>query len=298
VSRPAEHLDVDALADVLSGEPEPPHLRSCAQCRSALAELDEASSQVSAQLRALGALPSATLPADLLSRLTAAVAASPPPSGEQVPDDGVANGPTSGRGSAAVTTLPTGRERSRSARRAAPAWAPVAAAAVVLLAVVGLGSALLRGGSPSPSAGSAESGGAGAAAARSALPAGPAVNSSRLDYGPDDVALRAALPALLAGRSQPSRRPAAAGGQTSGDPLSRLRDPAALAGCLSALLPPDNHSLRPVALDYAAYASRPALAVILPSTEPTKLDVFFVGPGCSAQDEQLVRFSRVDRPPG
>jgi len=80
------------------------------------------------------------------------------------------------------------------------------------------------------------------------------------------------------------------------DPLARLRDPVALAGCLAVVLDPANPAERPLALDYATYRGRPALAIVLPDPDPARLSVFVVGPACSQADDDLQYFTRVPRP--
>jgi hypothetical protein len=143
-----------------------------------------------------------------------------------------------------------------------------------------------------------------AGAARSAGDGLPRSDSGT-DYG-DDAAVRAALPGVLAGSAAAATMaaplPAPGAAQDSAasasvaDPLERLREPAGLASCLAALLPPEEPDVRPLALDYATYAGAPALAVVLPDPDPAKLSVFVVGPGCSQADDSTLRFVRVDRP--
>ncbi len=60
------HLDLDALADVLAGERDDAHLRTCPPCTDRLAELAAADASVTA---ALGALPPPPLPDGLSERL-------------------------------------------------------------------------------------------------------------------------------------------------------------------------------------------------------------------------------------
>ena len=79
--------------------------------------------------------------------------------------------------------------------------------------------------------------------------------------------------------------------------LDRLRTADGLAACLAALLPPDDTSVRPLAVDYAAYQGQPALVVLLPADDaPEKVDVFVVGAGCTVGDDQTLFFTRLDRP--
>ena len=115
------------------------------------------------------------------------------------------------------------------------------------------------------------------------------VGQSGVDFGPDRAALTRTLPALLAGA-------ATAGASTPVAGLQVLRQPAALAACLNALLPPDTPDARPLALDYARYLGQPALVVVLPGGAPSKVEVFIVGAACTAQDEDLLFYTRLSRP--
>ena len=284
-----EHLDLDALADVLAGEPAPPHLAGCAQCSAELAELRAADARVTA---ALQGLPEPALPADLPDRLAAALA-------------------REGRGSATgVTTLPAARSR-RPAR-----WLPAAAAAVLVLGGGAYALTQVRAGSD----GSSDS----SAAAGTAASAAPLVrNSTGTDYsGRTDLA--AAVPRLLTGAAVSAMAPAPAAGAggsggpahsdsskvttgTTGgsgsvagpmraagaDPLARLRTDPGLADCLAAVLPADDPSVRPLALDYAQFRGHPALVIVLPGTSEKSLDVFVVGPGCSRADDRVLFYASV-----
>lgn len=287
---PAPHLDLDTLADVLAQEAPPEateHLGSCSSCASRLAELDAAESRV---IAVLAMLPPPAVPADLSSRLTAALAAERP----------LAEGRSS------VTALP---------ERAAPPgrWLPAAAAGVVLFAGAGLGYALLSGsgGNDSDRATSAQDSAGGATA-------GLVLNASGTDYS-DAAAVTGALPEVLrgaagevmlaersveaqteggssSGNEDTAAEPAPASALSAGDPLERLRTTEGLADCLAALLPPEEPETAPLALDYATYAGAPALAVVLPDPDPAKLSIFVVGPGCSQADDSTLHFVRVDAP--
>lgn len=300
--QPPRHLDLDALADALAGEPDDTgHLAGCASCTSRLGELAAAEQRVSA---VLAGLPAPALPDDVAQRLTAALAAEPALTAS--PEEPGA--PTS---AAAVTTLPHRTARHR--------WLPAAAAAAVLvLGAGGLGLAFL------PSGGGDESASVAAGAGVADLP----TSDSGTDYA-DEAAVTQVLPGLLGGTaaageysadSGTSRSMAeglttdgtgAGGANESGpaqdsalsaqapaaaDPLERLRTPEGLADCLGALLPPDEPDVQPIALDYAQFSGRPALAVVLPDPDPEKVAVFVVGPGCTAQDESLLTFLRLDAP--
>ncbi|MDT7548748.1 MAG: hypothetical protein QOE84_1142 [Actinomycetota bacterium] len=285
----SEHIDLDELADAAAGEPTKEtahHLAGCADCQSAVDEVRTAQTPVTA---ALAALPSPELPTDVAAAIATALAAE-----------------SRATGTASVTTLPPAS--GSSARR----WLPAAAAVLVLLAGAGYGISRL-GSSDNASSTSAS----GAASGKDSA----ALNVVRNDTGADytgRAALAAAVPDLLAGTAatQQSRSalsapaPAsaplnAAGAQPAAsapaaaavaDPLARLRDNAGLADCLLALLPPDDPSVKPLALDYAQFKGSPALVVLLPSALPKKLDVFVVGPGCSQANDSTLFYTSVDKP--
>ncbi len=302
----SDHLDLDALADLLAGEGSgEAHLESCPDCAGRLDELAAAEVEVAASL---ALLPPPELPAGLADRISAALSeerplATPAPAGRTGTAAGAlvpgaaataASGsgpsdPAPGGHAATVTPLARGR------RRGPPAWLPAVAAGVVLLCGAGIGYAVLgdRGDAETTAGTAAESGG------DSAATAGPPRSSSGIDYA-DPTAVSAALPAVLAGEATAGRQPLAAAEGTSpapaDDPLARLRDPAGLASCLVALLPPEDPDVRPLALDYASYEGTPALAVVLPDPDPGKVGIYVVGPGCSQSADSLVFFSRLDRP--
>lgn len=281
----SQHVDLDALADLLDDETAEgaAHVETCSECRSALAELRRATAQVS---RDLAALPAAALPDDVRDRIDRALA-----------DDGAAL--------ASVTTLPAAR--TSPGRR----WLPAAAAVVLLLAGAGYGLSRLGGngdGTATSSAGRAADSAAGAAEL------GVVRNDTGTDYTGRD-SLATALPQLLTGAAADTAtvpkqaaplRGAPPGGASSpatslslpapADPLARLRDNAGLADCLLALLPPDDPSVRPLALDYATFKGTPALVVVLPGALPNKLDVFVVGAGCSRANDSTLFYTSVDKP--
>ena len=123
--------------------------------------------------------------------------------------------------------------------------------------------------------------------------------------------LAAAVPGLLTGNAADSARMAAApnpnaplsgaGGAVSSeadsvDPLARLRGDAALADCLAALLPPEDPSVQPLALDFGTFKGAPAMVAVLPGAVSGKLDVYVVGPGCARADAAVLFYASVDAP--
>ena len=267
------HLDLDALADQLAGVGAgDAHLSTCATCADRLAELKVAEASVAA---ALAALPAPAVPAGLADRITAVLAREPAAAPGSAPS--VAPARSEAAAASKVTPLDDRRRGPRP-------WLPAVAAGVVLLCGAGLGYALL--GQDDRVAGNAASDAARDGAA--APSAGLVRNESGLDYD-DLAAATAALPSLLAGTAGQTTR-------AETDPLSGLRDPAALASCLSALLPEDRPDVRPLALDYASFGGAPALAVFLPDPDPTRVGVFVVGPDCSKDDSNTLFFVRLVKP--
>jgi hypothetical protein len=289
---PEQHLDLDALADVLADDPSlgaEEHVAGCAQCRTALDELRAAQTQMREEL---GALPAVPMPVDVAARISDALR-DEAPTAPTVADDAAPATTT-------VTPFPTA---APDATRANPArWLAAAAAVVVLLAGGLYG--ISRLGDDSGSATSASSGAGGTEAAPKL---DIARNSSGTDYT-DRASLSAAVTTLLAGRAADSaltqQAPAATTPQndagaktlTAPDPLAPLRDNKGLAECLLALLPPDDPSVQPLAIDYATFRGSPAMVVLLPGAVENKLDVFVVGPGCSRANDSVLFYTSVDKP--
>jgi len=297
----SDHLDFDALADLLAGEGSgEAHLECCPDCAGRLDELAAAEVEVAASL---ALLRPPELPAGLADRISAALSEEPPlatPAGRSGATAAALVPGTAASGSGRSDPAPGGRAATvtplaRRRRRGSPAWLPAVAAGVLLMSGAGIGWAVLSdSGDVESTAGSAaESGG------DSAATAGPARSSSGIDYS-DPTAVTAALPAVLAGEADAARQPLATAEGTSpegaDDPLARLRDPAGLASCLVAVLPPEEPDVRPLALDYASYNRTPALAVVLPDPDPGKVGIYVVGPECSQSADSLVFFTRLDRP--
>jgi hypothetical protein len=287
VTAPHGHLDLDALADVLAGEGDDAHVRSCARCADALAELAAADLSVTA---ALHALPAPTVPAGLSQQLTRALH-------------------EERRREVAVV---------RPHRRRAPTWLPSAAAAVALVLAGAASWSLLdpslQGSSSDTSTasggggGGVESGAAGESEdSASEAAAGPALPPAAAT--PTDWAQGAARPAALArllvladadvdaqersDLAAPSAQaPPPAASALVGDALDRLRDPAELAACLGAL--PDGPG-DVLAVDYATYDGAPAVAVVRPA-DTGSVQVTLVGSGCSAADPALLDQVVLPRP--
>ena len=300
------HLDLDGLADHLAGEVDASrHLATCSGCTARLSELAGADHLVLAALRSLTDLP---LPAEVADRLSTALAAEPPLTGTPRPTG--TPPPTGDSASAAPLPTPAAAREATVVplddRRRRRAWVPAAAAGLVLAAGGLIGYAVVTGGQGSVDTSTAAPGAADEAAESGARGGFPTV-ASGLDYG-DAAAVTAALPTVLDGTADAGRLvaapppaapdPAAAQPPAAStvDPLARLRDPVALADCLAAVLDPADPAEQPLALDYATYQGRPALAVFLPDPDPGRLSVFLVGPACSRADDDVQFFTRVVRP--
>jgi hypothetical protein len=315
------HLDLDALADLLAGEGADTHVEHVAACAGCAGRLDELAAAEVEVAAVLAALPVPAPPPGLADRLTAALAAEAPLTPVEPAFGPTAEADAPSRpGPTTVTPFPTARTRPRPRRRSRR---PAAAAAADRVAAGTLAGAALRSGgrSSSDDAASSAAGGSGADPAADPM-AGLAVSETGTDYAADGR-LAGALPALLSGGGGPAEAAAAVpappdavapgdaldsgdtaasaptreSARASGEGLERLRDPAALASCLQALLPPEDDALRPLALDYAAYGGQPALVVVLPATDtPDKVDVFVVGAGCAVGNDSTLFFTRLDRP--
>ena len=287
----SDHLDLDALADLVDAPAPDEHLAACAECAGRLDGLHAAQARVTAALAALSDPP---LPDGLADRLTAQLG--------RAGDGDI---------SASVTTLP---ERNDATKRR---WLLPAAAAAVLLLALG-GYATQRGGRPGVSTSAS---GSAASAPRAAAPT--ITNNSGADYS-GQQALAAAVPQLLAGKANgrvaaaapaaPTASasapvvPAPAAGTGSApaedlssqqvapaDPLAPLRTGPGLAGCLQALLPPNDPSAAPLAIDYGSFRGTPALVVVLPSSIAGKLDVFVVGADCAPSHDSTLFYASVPR---
>lgn len=262
-----EHLDLEQLADLLAEENSDDiaaHAAGCDQCRERLAGLELAMGPVGASLTALG---QPEQPAELGARLHRAIlreqAVRHPPAG------------------APAAPAALDQRRKAKGRGTLSRLGPLLAGAAALV-VVGV---VIAQSSDSPTAGD------------DTAPAGPVaasmVTNSGADYDKAGTTIKAQLGGLLAGTVDD--RGAEAAGQP--DPLARLRPTEALASCVAGLTDV-NDTQPPLAVDYARFEGRPALAVVLPASNPAKVDVFFVGPSCTQADADLVHFARVDRPAG
>jgi len=298
------------------------HLSSCPRC----AEVD---AQLAAVTAILASTPAPPMPAALAARLDAALAAevaglagagSP---GRADPAAGAVPGPmaraAAQAGSAAPpesaappgSTVPSdgaaarhgtgpGRRggRPRAGSRLALRLAAVTAG-VVLLA--GGGYAVTRVISAGGTKGEASSSGA---AASPAPPNGEAAPGPSARAAPG-AAVQAALPVITSGTSyQPGQLKAQVGAVLKRYPvparprgeLSSGTGPQAafpdLAACVSHL----SGGHRPMLIDIAKYAGRPAAVIVVPAVGSPTVRVWVVGPGCSAQGGDVIAQTSLPAP--
>jgi hypothetical protein len=270
----SQHLDLDALADVLADGHEPEHLQGCESCRARLSELGTATAAVSGSLAAL-APPE--LPEGLADRLAAAVDA------ERAP--------------APANVLPLQPRRTRwlPALGAVAAAAAVVVGAVVLTGGGGDGSSTtsdlaLDSGYAVNETGADYSDKTLASALPQLLKGGAAATELQAPKATTALGATPGPTQARAGSSFDTAAPLAAP-----DPLAALRDTAGLAACQASLTDPSESGI-PLALDYASYKGTPALVVVLPSTKPDKVDVFVVPAGCAKADGTVLYFTRLPKP--
>ena len=274
----SEHLDLDALADVLAGELSSAHLDGCADCQTRLSELAGAMTSVTA---ALTALPDPVIPPDLVAQIDKALAR----------ERRALNAPAA----ATVTPLATRRSGSR--------WLLAGGSIAASAALVVGGIVLFSGDSPKSSTTASDQ------------TASIARNATGAAYGRDGQLLAAELPKLLKGNAPavagqgaaaaPAAPTGGAEAQTldsrtaatkpTADPMALLRTPSGLAACLASLSDPSDPGI-PLALDYASFEGQPALVVVLPTSTDNRVDVFVVGAMCSQTDSKVLFFTRLTNP--
>jgi negative regulator of sigma E activity len=257
----------------------------------------------------LASLPVEPMPAEVFSRIEAALAAEPAP----LP-------------LAPVVTLnaPSRHKPSRG-----PMIFKVAASVVGLVGAVALGLAVVQGGGAS-SAGSAAGGtaksaetaastpaaasasaSAAASSAGSGIPAAarpPRVSQSRFDY--NQANLSSAATALATGRSLPTSADAAASAGTSSSTgtgatgtassfstASLVTTASLLDSCVKELT--DGAARTPIAVDAGEWNHQPAVVIVLPALDdPTNLEVFVVKASCGQvkDSSDLLQFTNIPRP--
>ncbi len=296
-----QHVPVDDLAAYAAGDLDPTasvavetHLVLCADCRSDVDAITNATA-------ALTALDRPVMPADVASRVDAALAAE--------------------RATPLATVAPLAPKRRR------PSFAGIAAVAAGLALVAAIGVPLVTGGSDKPST---EAGRTNATTRRL---------SSGLDY--KRGTLGATLTQALGGKTKDvgdtaGSAPLAGGGAVPGAVSPVPTAPAAselavtsrelttqrnalevieqdsgrLAACVEALsagLAADTpvEARMPLVVDFATFAGQPAVLVAFPTVSQgdvrdDRIDVFVAGPRCgiTAGDDDFLDFERIPRPAG
>lgn len=136
--------------------------------------------------------------------------------------------------------------------------------------------------------------------AQAAAPAAPSAASSASATASAAAGLlessASAAPAPTSAAAADAKSAAALSGDTSAATsapasappadLSALRDdPARLARCIESVT---GGLTRPIAIDFASYDGRPALAIVLPTSSPARTEVFLVGGECGAGADATV----------
>jgi hypothetical protein len=203
---------------------------------------------------------------------------------------------------ASVTVLPTS-----TARRPGRSWQVLTGAAAAVVLVIGGGVVISQGGLAGLGGDSASTAGAMAMDDRSAevlTNSGTAYSQGSLAQQAADLVARAKGVGGADSTPQPLGTGASvtAGGETpeyssssTAPPAQRLLSADTLPGCLLQLT--GRTDVTPVAVDQATFDGVPADVLVLPSpTSPDKLDVWVVGPGCTAERADLLEFRRIDAP--
>jgi hypothetical protein len=264
----AAHLDYDTLADLAEGllpdsraASADAHLAGCAECRDRSAEITNVT-------RLLTDAPLPPMPAALASRIDEALAAE-----------------------AAASAHDVASLDSRRGRRRMRVLSAAAAAVVVVGGGTLVGHALLNGPVSSEN-GTAQSqpirDRTGSATARQ-----PGPNTLKESRGGG----AAAAGGYLTLRSGTDYTAARLGEQvsvqlTKGD--SRTAEelaPAQLTNCVHAIA----QSKIPLLVDVAKYEGRAATVIALPGADSTRLDVWIVGPGCSAANPAVIKHTQATR---
>ncbi|MFI0356573.1 anti-sigma factor family protein [Actinomadura sp. 9N407] len=258
------HYDYDTLADLAEGILEDDqaasvseHLESCAECRDRSADLADVS-------RILAEAPVPSMPAELAARIDSAIAAE---------------------------SLSTATVVNLEQRRGRRHWRILSAAAATVIVLGGggmVGKMALDGNehqaSNSPPItdnqdngppGGAEPSGSAKMAPGEAAKAGFQVSSSGTDYG------TATLEKQVNGTIDRTGELRA----TPGPPDARL------AGCVDRV----TTGRAPALVDTATYEGGPATVIAAKATGQNRLDVWIVGPDCSAEDTQVRKHTTITR---
>lgn len=266
-----DHLDYDTLADLAEGllphtraASADAHLADCAVCRDRSAEIANVS-------RLLADAPLPPMPAALASRIDEALAAEAAATGHD------------------VVSL-----ESRRGRRRMRILAAAAAAAVVVGGGAFIGNTLLNG-SVSSESGVAQSqpiqDRSGSPAAK---PPGADASGNTLKGTGGGQAAPSGYLTLRSGTDYTSAR---LGEQISGQ-LTRGESrraaevsPTQLTKCVRNV----TQGKLPLLVDLAKYEGRAATVIVLPGADAARLDVWIVGPACSASDPAVIEHTQATR---
>ena len=276
---PSEHLDLDRLADLDEDLLTPEetetgrrHLTGCATCRARHADIRTTRALLST-------LPPEPMPEAVANRIEAALAALP---------------------ATTIVPLTSKRRGWRAHPTAAGLGAAATVAALVAALVIGRTSH-----TSSPGSAGRVAGGAGEQA-RSTTLLLPSSQVSGTHY--NNANLGRTVPALLhptetamlaPGAAAPAKssgpQTAAGTATATGVPASLTRlfgSPAALQACVRSV-EAGGPAVKPLAIDFATYQGAPSVLIVLPGLEPDHIDAWFVGPGCNAQQENLLGYKSV-----
>ena len=263
----AAHLDYDDLADLAEGllpdsrvASADAHLADCAECRNRSAEITNVT-------RLLVDTPMPPMPAALASRIDEALAAEAAATGHD------------------VVSLESRRGRRRMRILSA-------AAAVIVVGGGALVGHTLLNGSVSSENGTAQSQPIQDRSGSAASKQQPGANTLKGSRGG-----AAAAGGYLTLQSGTDYTAARLGEQvsvqlTKGD--SRTAEelaPAQLTECVRTI----TQGNVPLLVDVAKYEGRAATVIVLPTTDSTRLDVWIVGPGCSASDPAVIKHTQATR---
>jgi hypothetical protein len=256
----AAHLDYDTLADLSEG------LLSDAQAASADAHLagcamcQNRSAEIADVSRLLAAAPLPPMPADLASRIDEALA------------------------TAATTSGPVVNLEGRRHKRRIRTLSIAAAAAVVVGAGALAGQTLLRDSLPAES-GSAQSPPLQDRTSTPRAPGAPGTGTLQDAGGYRTVRSGTNYTAAELGEQASAQL-----GQAESGSRSSTAD-RSLTGCVRRV----TQGKVPLLVDIAMFEGRPATVIVLPAADAARLDVWVVGPECSASGTALIERTQTAR---
>lgn len=268
-----EHIDIEVLADYAEGLLDSAesarvsrHLAECAACTEQYAALGDVSAYLSA-------LPPPAMPADVATRIEAAIA-------EESRARSAQSAPAGAGPDDVATVVPL---RSRSRRWIAPLTA--AAAAVV---VVGGGFAIVKQTTSSDSGAPTDTNAQSAPSQELRKPAVPDMVDSGTHY--TDAALGSQVNSVV----KDSQSGTGAMRPKSGRETPPPSLPASISGCVERISGKVGSS--PMLVDHGTYDGREVKVLVFKkSGSPARYDVWIVGSGCSADADGVVTHTTVPR---